>query len=117
MIVPSPENEVTPHDPAVHAPALPTTQSPLTGARPDGELEELLMTISPVAGHVTPDPPVNVQVVVVHETPDPVKVKAPAVPLMVVTPPPPPPLVPPPPVVWARHEEEMISINARNFHT
>ena len=46
-----------PQDPAVHAPADPNTQSPFTGASPAGELVELEITKSPVAGHVIEPPP------------------------------------------------------------
>ena len=42
--------------PATHAPPLPTTQSPLTGASPAGEFVALLRTMSVDAGHVTPLP-------------------------------------------------------------
>jgi hypothetical protein len=45
------------HDPAVQAPPLATTQSPLTGARPPGELLPLDSTRSALAGHVTLPPP------------------------------------------------------------
>lgn len=42
--------------PAVHAPPAATTQSPFTGARPDGEFVPLLITMYSKAGHVTPLP-------------------------------------------------------------
>ena len=50
------------HAAAVHAPPAPTTQSPLIGARPSGELVLLEMTRSVDAGQVTELPPVTVSV-------------------------------------------------------